>query len=69
MRVVVAKVLAAAADAVLVAQHLLKLGAHLANALARLHVHNLKRRSSLEVGSTREKKARRSGKNVRNYVW
>jgi hypothetical protein len=52
MRVAVAKVLAAAANAVLVAQNLLKLGAHLATALARLHVHNLTRRSSLEVGST-----------------
>jgi hypothetical protein len=68
MRVAVAKVLAAAANAVLVAQHLLKLGAHLFTALARLHVHNVTRRSSLEVGSSREKKARRSGKNVRNSV-
>jgi hypothetical protein len=54
MRVVVAKVLAAAANAVLVAQHLLKLGAHLVIALTRLHVHNPTRRSSLEVGSTRK---------------
>jgi hypothetical protein len=38
LRVVVAAVLAVAADAVLVAQHLLKHGAHLATALARLHV-------------------------------
>ena len=40
LRVVVAAVLAVAADAVLVAQHLLKLGAHLVTALARLHVSN-----------------------------
>jgi hypothetical protein len=56
MRVVVAKVLAAAANAVLVAQHLLKLGAHLTTALARLQVYNPAPKSSLEVGSTREKK-------------
>jgi hypothetical protein len=56
MRVVVAKVLAAAANSVLVAQHLLKLGAHLTTALARLQVCNLAQKSSLEVGSTREKK-------------
>jgi hypothetical protein len=61
LRVVVAAVLAAAADAVLVAQHLLKFGAHLATALTRLHVHNFARRSSLQAGSTREKKAGRSG--------
>jgi hypothetical protein len=52
LRVVVAAVLAVAADAVLVAQHLLKLGAHLVTALARLHVRNLARRSSLEAGRT-----------------
>jgi hypothetical protein len=38
LRAVVANVLAAAANAVLVAQHLLKLGAHLTTALARLQV-------------------------------
>jgi hypothetical protein len=38
LRGVVAEVLAAAADAVLVAHHLPKLGAHLVIALARLHV-------------------------------
>jgi hypothetical protein len=38
MRVFVAKVLAAAANAVLVAQHLLRFGAHLTTALARLQV-------------------------------
>ena len=58
LRVVVAAVLAVAADAALVAQHLLKLGAHQATALARLQVQNLARRSSLEVGTTREKRAR-----------
>ena len=56
MRIVVAAVLAAAAVAVFVAHHLPKLGAHLVTALARLHVHNLARRSSLEAESTREKK-------------
>jgi hypothetical protein len=59
--VVVAAVLAVAADAVLVAQFLLKLVTHLVTALARLHVHNLTRRSSLEAGSKREKRAGRSG--------
>jgi hypothetical protein len=44
---VVAAVLAVAADAALVAKHILKLGAHLVTALASLHVHNLTRRSSL----------------------
>jgi hypothetical protein len=38
MGVVVDNVLAAAANAVLVAQHLFKLGAHLTTALARLQV-------------------------------
>jgi hypothetical protein len=56
LRGVVAAVLAVAAGAVLVAQHLLKLGAHLVTALARLHVKYLTRRSSLEAGSKREKK-------------
>jgi hypothetical protein len=41
LRVVVAAALAVAADAVLVAQHLLKLGAHLVTALTRLHVRSL----------------------------
>jgi hypothetical protein len=56
LRIVVAAIPAAAADAVLVAHHLPKLGAHLVTALARLHVHNLARRSGLEAGMTREKK-------------
>ena len=72
MRVVVAKVLAAAANSLLVAQHLLKLGAHLTTALARLQVYNLARKRSLEAGSTREKK-RRGGaekhKKLRVVVW
>jgi hypothetical protein len=42
----------------LVARHLLKLGAHLVTSQVRLHVDNLARRSSLEAGSTREKKGR-----------
>jgi hypothetical protein len=69
LRVVVAAVLAVAADAVLVAQHLLTLGAHLVASLARLHVHNRARRSSLEVGSTREKKGGEERSNLRNSVW
>jgi hypothetical protein len=68
LRVVVAAILAVAADAVLVAQHLLKLGAHLVTALARLHVHNLTRRSSLEAGSKREKKDGEERRYVRNSV-
>ena len=55
MRVVVAKVLAAAANAVLVAQHHFQLGTHLTTALARLQVYNL-------AESTREKKGAEEGK-------
>jgi len=71
MRVVVAKVLAAAANAVLVAQHHFQLGTHLTTALARLQVYNLARKSSLEVGSTREKKGAEEGKckKLRVVVW
>jgi hypothetical protein len=69
MRVVVAKVLAASATAVLVAKHLLKIGARLITALAHLQVQNLARRSSLKVRSTREKKGAGECKNVRNSVW
>ena len=69
MRVVVAAVLAVAADAVLVARHLLKRGAHLVTALGRPHVQNLARRSSLESGSTREKRGGEERRNARNSVW
>ena len=69
LRVVAAAVLAVAADAVLAAQHLLKVGAHLVTSLARLHVHNLARRSSLEAGSTREKKSWEEQRNAKNSVW
>ena len=71
MRVVVAKVLTAAANAVVVAQHILKLGAHLTTALARLQVYNLARKSSLEVGSAREKKGAEEGncKKLRVVDW
>jgi hypothetical protein len=62
--VVVAEVLAVAADAMFVAKHLLKLGAHLATSLARLHVHNLARRSSLEAGSKRDKKGGEERRNA-----
>jgi hypothetical protein len=48
----------------LVAQHLLKLGVHLTTALARLQVQNLARRSSLEAGSTREKKGGEERRNA-----
>jgi hypothetical protein len=66
LRVVVAAVLAVAANAVLVAQHLLKLGAHLATALTRLHMHNRTQRSSREeaawgLGASGRKRAERSG--------
>jgi hypothetical protein len=66
LSVVVAAVLAVASDAVLVAQHLLRLGAHLVTALARLHVQNFTRRSSLETGSKREKKGGEKRRNVKN---
>jgi hypothetical protein len=69
LRVVVAAVLAVAPDAVLIAQHLLKFGAHLATALAHLHVHNHTRRSNLKAGSKREKKGGEERRNVRNSVW
>ena len=71
MRVVVAKVLAAAANAVLVAQHHFQLGAHLTAALARQQVYNLASKSSWEVGSTRENKGVEEGKRkkLRVAVW
>jgi hypothetical protein len=68
LRVVVAAVLAVAADAVLVAQHLLQLGTHLVTALACLYVQNLARKSSLEAGSTREKKGGEERSSVRNSL-
>jgi hypothetical protein len=69
LRVVVTAVLAVAADAVFIAQYLLKLGAHLVTSLASLHVHNHARRSSLEDGSKREKKGGEERRNARNSVW
>jgi hypothetical protein len=72
LRVVIAAVLAVAADAVLVAQHLLNRGAHLATSLALLHVHKFARRSSLEARSMREKKGgeeRKKSKKLRVAVW
>jgi hypothetical protein len=68
LRVVAAALLAVAADAVLVAQHQVKLGACLVTALTRLHEHNSARRSSLEVGSTQEKNDTEERKRVRNFV-
>jgi hypothetical protein len=61
---VIATVLAIAADAMLIAHHLSKLGAHLVTAIARLHVHNLARRSSLDAGSTRDKKGGEKRRNI-----
>jgi hypothetical protein len=69
LRVVVAAVLTVAADAVLVAQNLLKLGAYLVTALARLHVRYLARKSSLEAEDTREKKGGEERRNIKNSVW
>jgi hypothetical protein len=60
LRVVDAASFAVFADAVIVARHLPKLGVHPATALARLHLRNLAQRTSLESGSTREKRAGRS---------
>ena len=54
--------------AVLVAQHLLKLGAHLTTALARLQVYNLVQKRSLEVASTREKKGAEEGNSKKLHV-
>jgi hypothetical protein len=64
-----AEVLAVAADDVLVAHNLLEHAASLVTALARLHVRNLARRSSLEADSTREKKGGEERINVKNSVW
>jgi hypothetical protein len=69
LRVVVAAVLAVAADAVLFAKHLLKVGAHLVTALTRLNVRNLTRKSSLEAGSKRGEKGGEERRNVRKSVW
>jgi hypothetical protein len=55
------RIVVAVVHAILVAQHLLKLGAHLVTALARLHVYNLAQRRSLEACSKRVKKGGRSG--------
>jgi type IV secretory pathway TrbF-like protein len=69
VRVFVAAVFAFTADAVLVAQQVLKLGAHLITAMASLQVYNLARRSSLEAGNKREKKGGEERRNVINSVW
>jgi hypothetical protein len=44
LRIIISAVLAAAADAVLVAQNLLKISAHMATALASLNVNSLAQR-------------------------
>jgi hypothetical protein len=59
----------AAADVVFVAHNIPKHGAHLATALARVHAQNLVRRSSLEVGSTQEKRGGEERRNVTNSEW
>jgi hypothetical protein len=43
--------------------------ASLVTALARLHVHDLARRNSLEDGSKREKRSGEERRIVRNSVW
>jgi hypothetical protein len=62
MRVVLAKVLAAVANAVLVAQHLLKLGAHMTTVLARLQVYNLAQKKQLGGEKHAGEKGREGGK-------
>jgi hypothetical protein len=52
VRIGVASVIAAAADAVLVAHHLPKLGDHLVTALIHLHVSCLEQNNCLMAGST-----------------
>jgi hypothetical protein len=60
VRIVAAAILAAAANAVLVAHHLSKLLANSVTALAHLHVRNLPQNNILVAGSTREKRGGRS---------
>jgi hypothetical protein len=69
LRVVVAAVLAIAADAVLVSQHFRRLGAHLITALACLHVQNLARRSSLEQAREKGREGAEKRKKLRVVVW
>jgi hypothetical protein len=73
LRVVAALVLTVAAYAMFVAHHLLRLlDAHLATALTYLNVDKLARKSSLEAGSTREKKkagGAEKRKELRAAVW
>jgi hypothetical protein len=69
LRVVVAAVLVVAADAVLVAHHLPKLGAHLITALARLNIINLARRSKTWRCGERGRKGRKERRNIRSSVW
>jgi hypothetical protein len=68
LRVVVAAVLAVAADAVLVSQHTLKLGVHMVTTLADLYVSNLARKNCLEAGSAREKKGGEERRIAKNSV-
>jgi hypothetical protein len=67
--IVVAAVLAAADAVLVVAHHLLKLGAHLVTTLARLHVNILVRSYSQEEGITPEKKSGEGRRDLRNFDW
>jgi hypothetical protein len=69
LRVVVAAVPAVAADAVLVAQQLLKIATHLVTALTRLHVCNLAQKEQTGGGENGEKKEGEERRNARNPVW
>jgi hypothetical protein len=69
LRVVVAEMLAVAADPVLVANHLRILVAHLVTALVRLQVHNLARKNSVEAESARGTKGGEKRRFVRNYMF
>jgi hypothetical protein len=61
LRVVVAAVLAVAADAALVAQHLLKLGSHLVTALACCMCTISRKEAAWRRGARGRKRAGRSG--------
>jgi hypothetical protein len=68
LRVVVAALLAVAADAVLVEIRLSKLGSHLVTALTRLNLQNLaQKKKSLEAGSAQEKKGRGGAKKRKKF--
>jgi hypothetical protein len=66
LRVAADDVVAVATNFVLAAHHRKKLGAHMITSLARLHVYNFTRRSSLEAESKQEKKSREEQLNATN---